>query len=136
MISVDEITRLHAETVALWHQQEIANPYQGFLQLVCQQHAFNYLLWHEEDVARSPDVGDQRIAQVKRAIDKYNQQRNDGIEQLDNHLLQLLAEQKVAPQPGPSLVADTQPTWSSTMWRTMARPRPRPPCCRAIEPSA
>jgi hypothetical protein len=51
-------------------------------------------------VARSPDVGDQRIAQVKRAIDKYNQQRNDGIEQLDNHLLQLLAEQKVAPQPG------------------------------------
>ena len=41
------------------------------------------LLWHEEDIARSPNVGDERIAAVKRAIDRYNQQRNDAIEQLD-----------------------------------------------------
>jgi len=99
MIDVDEITRLHAETVARWHQEEVANPYQGFLQLVCQQHSYNYLLWHEEDVARSPDVGDARIAQVKRAIDGYNQQRNDGIEKLDAAILAMLAEAKVEPQP-------------------------------------
>ncbi len=97
MIDVNEITRLHARTVDLWHREEISNPYQGFLQLVCQQHSYNYLLWHEEDVARSPDVGDARIAQVKRAIDGYNQKRNDGIEQLDAFLLRLLAEQKIEP---------------------------------------
>ncbi|MEX0675518.1 MAG: DUF4254 domain-containing protein [Pirellulales bacterium] len=100
MIDVDEITDLHAHTVALWHTQEIANPYTGFLQLVCQQHTFNYLLWHEEDIARSPNVGDARIAAVKRAIDGYNQKRNDGIEQLDAALLQMLAEQKIEPAPG------------------------------------
>jgi hypothetical protein len=70
------------------------------LQLVCQQHAFNYQLWHEEDVARSPNVGDARIAEVKRAIDGFNQKRNDGIEQLDASFLRMLAEQKIEPQPG------------------------------------
>lgn len=107
MISVDEITQLHAETVALWHHEEISNPYDGFLKQVCQQHTFNYLLWHEEDVARSPNVGDERIAQVKRAIDKYNQQRNDGIEQLDAHLLQMLAAEKVEPQADARLNTET-----------------------------
>jgi hypothetical protein len=98
-INVPEITELHRSTVALWHQREVANPYQGFLQLVCEQHKFNYLLWHEEDVARSPDVGDAKIAQVKRAIDKYNQQRNDGIEKLDDCLIAQLREYGVMLDP-------------------------------------
>ncbi len=99
MIDIEEITDLHAHTVALWHTQETTNPYTGFLQLVCQQHTYNYLLWHEEDVARSPNVGDERIAAVKRAIDGYNQKRNDGIEQLDAAILQMLAEKKIHPLP-------------------------------------
>lgn len=100
MIDVREITDLHEHTVALWHAQEIANPYTGFLQAVCQQHMFNYQLWHEEDVARSPNVGDAKIAEVKRAIDGFNQKRNDGIEQLDAYLLRELSERKVVLQPG------------------------------------
>jgi hypothetical protein len=99
MIHVREITDLQAHTVALWHQQEIANLYAGFLHAVCQQHMFNYLLWHEEDIARSPNVGDQRIAEVKRAIDGYNQKRNDAIETLDAFLLRELAERKIVPAP-------------------------------------
>ncbi len=97
MINVATITDLHRETVSLWHQQEVANPYEGFLHLVCQQHKFNFLLWHEEDIARSPDVGDARIAQVKRAIDQYNQQRNDVIEKLDDALIVMLREYGVIP---------------------------------------
>ena len=100
MIDVREITDLHAGCVALWHTGEITNPYTGFLQAVCQQHTYNYLLWHEEDIARSPDVSDQKIAAVKRAIDRYNQQRNDAIEQLDAFLLRELAQRHISPQPG------------------------------------
>jgi hypothetical protein len=100
MINVSEIADLHAQTVALWHTREVANPYAGFLHAVCQQHMFNYLLWHEEDIARSPNVGDERVAAVKRAIDGYNQKRNDGIEALDAHLLRELTEQKIVPQAG------------------------------------
>jgi hypothetical protein len=100
MIDVREITELQAHTVALWHQQAIANPYTGFMHLVCQQHSYNYQLWHEEDVARSPNVGDDQIAAVKRAIDRFNQQRNDAIEQLDADLLRQLAAQNVVPVAG------------------------------------
>ena len=87
MIDVQEVIRLHRETVELWHHEPPANPYAGFLHVVCEQHKFNFQLWHEEDVARSPDVGDARIAAVKRAIDGYNQKRNDWIEKLDDFLL-------------------------------------------------
>ncbi len=100
MISVREITDLHEKTVALWHQQEISNSHSGFLHAVCHQHAFNYLLWHEEDIARSPNASDAQMAQVKRAIDRYNQQRNDGIEQLDAYLLRELNERQIVPAAG------------------------------------
>lgn len=100
MIDVRQITDLHAHTVALWHTQEMANTYSGFLQYVCQQHMYNYLLWHEEDIARSPDVTDAKIAAVKRAIDGYNQKRNDGIEQLDSQLLQELTTRNIVPAAG------------------------------------
>src|SRR5690554_268660 len=94
---VRSITQLHREAVVRWHRAEVDNPYDGFLSIVCQQHQYNYLLWHEEDIARSPDVSDQRIAQVKRAIDGYNQQRNDWIERLDEALIIALAHMGVAP---------------------------------------
>ncbi|MCG8583701.1 MAG: DUF4254 domain-containing protein, partial [Pirellulales bacterium] len=52
---------------------------------------------HEEDIARSRDVTDERIAQVKRAIDGYNQQRNDWIEKVDDALSEKLAEVGIEP---------------------------------------
>jgi Protein of unknown function (DUF4254) len=88
MIDVAQITALHRNMVELWHAQEIFNPCRDLLYLVCEQHKFNYLLWHEEDIARSPEVGDSRIAAVKRAIDRFNQQRNDATERIDDHLRQ------------------------------------------------
>lgn len=65
-------TPLHAAGV--WHWIE-AN------------HRFNTLLWDEEDLARRVDVGDAQIAANKRAIDRYNQKRNDAIERVDEALL-------------------------------------------------
>ncbi len=96
MIEIPRVNQLHAETVQRWHEQAIDNPYHGVWSIICQQHSFNFLLWHEEDVARSPDVADRRIAEVKRAIDRYNQQRNDWIEKLDDWLSGHLAEQRIA----------------------------------------
>lgn len=104
---VTDATQLQHDTVARWHQTDVDNPYDGILALVCQQHQFNYLLWHEEDVARSPDVGNARIAEVKRAIDRYNQQRNDYIERVDEALIQWLASQGVMPRSDARLNTET-----------------------------
>ena len=104
---VQQITQLQHDTVARWHQVDPDNPYDGLMNTVCQQHQFNFLLWHEEDIARSPEVGDERIAQVKRAIDGYNQNRNDYIERVDEALLDLLADADVKPEPGARLNTET-----------------------------
>lgn len=93
---VRQVTDLHAATVQRWHQQPLDNPYDQILGVVCQQHQFNFLLWHEEDIARSPHEPDCRIAEVKRAIDGYNQQRNDWIERIDEFLLRQLQSEGVS----------------------------------------
>jgi hypothetical protein len=107
MIDVSAIIRLQHEMVVQWHQTPVDNAAEGFLGLVCQQHGYNYLLWHEEDVARSPDVGDAKVAQVKRAIDRYNQQRNDAIEKLDDWITDDLAKHNIQPPPRAKLNSET-----------------------------
>ncbi len=107
MFDVAQITTLQRTMVERWHAQEIFNPHRDLLSLVCEQHKFNFLLWHEEDIARSPDVGDSRIAAVKRAIDGYNQQRNDAIERIDDFLIRTLAERRVEPSPSARLNTET-----------------------------
>jgi hypothetical protein len=50
-------------------------------------HRYNSLLWAEEDLARRTTVADAQIAANKRAIDGYNQARNDATERIDELLL-------------------------------------------------
>jgi len=61
-------------------------------------HRCNRLLWDEEDLARRRDVPDAAIVANKRAIDSYNQRRNDAIERIDEALLERLAN--VVPEAG------------------------------------
>lgn len=107
LLDVDEILTLHQESVERWHARPIDNQYGGLLELVCRQHACNFELWHEEDIARSPDVGAERIAEAKRKIDRLNQARNDGIEQLDDALAVALQQQGVVAAPDALINSET-----------------------------
>ncbi len=107
MFDIPSILKLHEETVRRWHEEEVDNPYEGFLELVCRQHAFNFRLWHEEDIARSPDASDAEIAGVKRRIDQLNQQRNDHIELMDLAILDELQRYGIQPDPIAPLNTET-----------------------------
>jgi hypothetical protein len=56
-------------------------------QAIADNHRNNCLLWAEEDLARRTKVSDAEITANKRAIDKYNQARNDATERVDEFLL-------------------------------------------------
>ncbi|MEY8876905.1 MAG: DUF4254 domain-containing protein [Leptothrix sp. (in: b-proteobacteria)] len=68
---------LDPERTPLWHW-------------VTTNHRNNSLLWAEEDLARRTRVSDTDIALNKRAIDRYNQARNDATERVDELLLTAL----------------------------------------------
>ena len=94
-ILVEQIRELHRETVSRWHREPLANPYRGLLAAVCDQHQKNYELWHEEDAVRDPSLRPEQVAEIKRSIDKHNQERNDRIERVDEDLLKELARRGV-----------------------------------------
>nr|WP_035359300.1 DUF4254 domain-containing protein [Edaphobacter aggregans] len=90
MLDAPTITRLHDDTTDAWHLPSAAEPDpdpSDLAALIRAQHRANFDLWHEEDKARDPAATDREIAQVKRAIDRLNQQRNDLVEQVDTRLL-------------------------------------------------
>lgn len=93
---VDTIVRLQAEWVSRWHENPTPPQTESPLAIVEQNHQMNFGLWHEEDVARRDDLGDDRVKQAKRAIDRFNQARNDAIEKLDEYFLQHLPPAKPA----------------------------------------
>jgi cell division protein FtsB len=102
-----EIDALLADLVTCWHAVEPAHDEDGLRGKVCDLHRFNFLLWHEEDIARSAEVTDARIAAVKRAIDGYNQARNDAIEKVDDWLISELDARGIVAAPGAPAATET-----------------------------
>ena len=91
--SAADITRLHDTLLAQpgWpHVEPLPMPGDVW-HWVQANHRCNSLLWAEEDLARRTTVADAEIAANKRAIDGYNQARNDATERVDELLLVTLA---------------------------------------------
>ena len=95
------ITRMQDEMTAALHLAEgelgIEAGADGLMTLATAQHRANFELWHEEDRARVPGVPDEEIVQVKRAIDRLNQRRNDLVETMDSWLMERLQQNAEAP---------------------------------------
>jgi len=83
------VTALHDALLGVpgWPTQEPAARDAGLWLWIQTNHRFNCLLWAEEDLARRTRVVDAEIAANKRAIDRYNQARNDATERIDELLL-------------------------------------------------
>ena len=82
------ITRFHDDSHARTGWPQTGTLHQaGVRHWVETNHRNNCLLWAEEDLARRRDVGDAEIAANKRAIDGFNQKRNDAVEKIDEAIL-------------------------------------------------
>jgi hypothetical protein len=86
------ISRNFNELTSKWHIAKLSSVdnSQELFNLFERLHYFNFSLWHEEDEARRTDITDSIIAQVKRNIDKFNQNRNDTIQRIDEEIYHLL----------------------------------------------
>jgi len=84
-----QVVDLHERLIATpgWPAQEPAAAAQPLWQWVQTNHLFNCRLWAEEDLARRTTVAEAEIAANKRAIDRFNQARNDATERVDEILL-------------------------------------------------
>jgi hypothetical protein len=94
-VDAARVTRFHDERLAdpAWPAATpVLHPEPGPWEAIEANHRNNTLLWLEEDLARRRLAPDSEIAANKRAIDRFNQARNDAIERIDEHLLARLVE--------------------------------------------
>lgn len=87
-----EVTELHDALLNLpdWPAREPDGARGELWRWIATNHLFNSRLWNEEDLARRTQVADGEIAANKRAIDRFNQARNDATERVDELLLTAL----------------------------------------------
>ncbi len=81
--NAQEIAAHQTALTLRWHQTTPAASSEGFQRLLEENHLRNFSLWHEEDVARRDDLGFEPVYRAKRAIDRFNQERNNFTEQID-----------------------------------------------------
>jgi hypothetical protein len=88
-LAAAQVTALHDRLLATvgWPGEEPPPPEGDLWRWVQTNHRYNCRLWAEEDLARRTTVADAEIAKNKRAIDGYNQARNDATERVDEILL-------------------------------------------------
>ena len=87
------------------------NPYQsGSLEhLLYMKNWVDTVQWHLEDIIREPGINPPTALQVKRKIDKSNQERTDLVEVIDNHFLQQYSNVQL--QPGAGFNTES-PAWA------------------------
>ncbi len=87
MLSASEIAARQTELTVCWHQTAPTARGEEFARLVEENHLRNFTLWHEEDVARRDDLGFEAIYRAKRNIDRFNQERNNFVEEMDKAIV-------------------------------------------------
>lgn len=87
------------------------NPYQsGSLEhLLYMKSWVDAVQWHLEDIIREPGINPVTALQIKRKIDKSNQERTDVVEIIDSHFLQQYSQVQL--QPGAGFNTES-PAWA------------------------
>lgn len=115
MLTAEECYRAFQKSIDDYHVHDnidtpINNPYPegSFEALLYAKNWIDTVQWHLEDIIRLPEINPEQGIQLKRRIDKSNQDRTDMVERVDDYFL---AQFKgVVPQEGARINSET-PAW-------------------------
>jgi len=89
----------------------LQNPFgsEGIESLLYQKNWIDAVQWHLEDIIRDPQIDPGEALEIKRRIDRSNQDRTDIVERIDDHFLEKY--QNVKTDPGARINTES-PGWS------------------------
>jgi hypothetical protein len=115
MLSATQCYKIFDQSIQDYHVHDhvdtpIHNPYpaESFEFLLYAKNWIDTVQWHLEDIIRLPDINPTEGIQIKRRIDKSNQDRTDMVEKVDDYFLEQF--KNVVPQPGARINSET-PAW-------------------------
>ena len=116
MTFTEECNRIFNQAIADYHVKDdidtpINNPYnrdsiENRLYLKCW---IDTVQWHFEDIIRDPHINPVEALQLKRRIDRSNQDRTDLVEQIDSYFRQKYSDVKVLPD---ARINTESPAWA------------------------
>jgi len=91
--------------------QPVRNPYppDSLEHLFYLKNWIDTVQWHLEDIIRDPDIDPVKALEIKRRIDKSNQDRTDTVEYIDSYFLNLFKD--VQALPGAKINTES-PAWA------------------------
>jgi hypothetical protein len=115
MLSATQCYKIFDQSIQDYHMHDdvdtpLKNPYPAasFEFLLYTKNWIDTVQWHLEDIIRLPDINPTEGIQIKRRIDKSNQDRTDMVEKVDDYFLEQF--KNVVPQPGARINSET-PAW-------------------------
>jgi|SRR5690606_16562270 len=115
MLNANSCYQIFQQSIEDYHQHDhvdtvIKNPHAAgsFEGLLYQKNWIDTVQWHLEDIIRAPDIDPVKGLQIKRRIDKSNQDRTDLVEKIDDYFLERFKD--VKPAPGARMNSET-PAW-------------------------
>jgi 4-hydroxy-3-methylbut-2-enyl diphosphate reductase len=90
-------------------QIEIPYPYKSIEYNLYQKNMIDVVQWHLEDLIRDPNIDPQKALELKRRIDRSNQERTDLVEVIDNYFLDMYKSTTVLPD---AVINTESPAWA------------------------
>jgi hypothetical protein len=89
---------LFDHSVELWHKKVPSPQGNSLYNKILLLHLYNFRIWHYEDEIRNPKAKLTSIAKFKKKIDRNNQYRNNQIEIIDSHFVNLIRKKNIKTQ--------------------------------------
>ena len=112
----DKANRIFRQSIEKYHEtddvhQPIDNPYPpGSLEhLLYMKNWIDTVQWHLEDIIRDPEIDPVKALEIKRWIDRSNQERTDTVEYIDSWFLQHFKDVKPLPD---AKINTESPAWA------------------------